>query len=126
MKFADTKVVIRVDNTLTQRKKKDKRTNNDLQSTSQKTKDLTTWTPLKTGSDLGCSWKVSSSCSNIQWVQHITVQHIIMSSNLLCPTHYNVQQFTVSSKILSPHLLIIYTCQHAVVVSCFALHSPLF
>jgi hypothetical protein len=36
MKFADTKVVIRVDNTLTQREKKDKRTNNDLQSTSQK------------------------------------------------------------------------------------------
>jgi len=31
----------------------------------------------------------------------------------------------MSSKILSPHLLLIYTCQHSAVISCFALHSPL-
>ena len=35
----------------------------------------------------------------IQWVQQITV------SNTYC-----IQQFTVSSKILCPHLLLIYTC----------------
>jgi hypothetical protein len=29
--------------------KKDKKTNNDLQNTTQKTKDRATWTPLKTG-----------------------------------------------------------------------------
>ena len=34
------------------RKKKGKRTNNDIQSITQKTKDLVTWTPLKTGSEL--------------------------------------------------------------------------
>ena len=49
------------------------------------------------------------------------------SSILLCPTHYWVQTFTVSSKILCPHLLSIYTCstflcQHAAFVSSFDLH----
>jgi hypothetical protein len=28
-----------------------------------KTKDRVTWTPLKTGGELWCSWRVSSSCS---------------------------------------------------------------
>jgi hypothetical protein len=41
-------------------KKKDKRTNNDLQNNSQKTKDRAT---LKTSGELGCSGRVSSSCS---------------------------------------------------------------
>jgi len=43
--------------------KKDKRTNNDLQNITQKTKDRVTRTPLKTGGELGCSGWVSSSCS---------------------------------------------------------------
>jgi hypothetical protein len=33
------------------------------QSITQKTKDRVTWTPLKTGGELRCSGKVSSSCS---------------------------------------------------------------
>jgi hypothetical protein len=41
----------------------DKRTNNDLQNTTQKTIDRATRTPLKTGGELCCSGRVSSSCS---------------------------------------------------------------
>jgi hypothetical protein len=44
-------------------KRKDKRTNNDLQNTKHKTKDRTTRTPLKTGSELMCSGRVSSYCT---------------------------------------------------------------
>jgi hypothetical protein len=43
-------------------KKKYKRTNNDLQHT-YTTKDRVTRTPLKTGGELMCSGRVSSSCS---------------------------------------------------------------
>jgi len=43
--------------------KKDKRTNNDLQNTTQKSQDQATPTPLKTGSELMCSRRVSRSCS---------------------------------------------------------------
>jgi len=43
--------------------KKDKRTNNDLQNITQKTKDRVTRTPLKTGGELLCSGRVGRSCS---------------------------------------------------------------
>ena len=43
-------------------KKKDKRTNNDLQTFTQKTKDRVTRTSLKTGSELWCCGRVSRSC----------------------------------------------------------------
>ena len=39
---------------------KDKRTNNDLQNTTQSTKDRTTRTQLKTGDELRCSGRVGS------------------------------------------------------------------
>jgi hypothetical protein len=46
--------------------KNDKRTNNDLQSITHKTKDLVTRTPLKPGvNSLRCSGRVSSSVSTI-------------------------------------------------------------
>jgi hypothetical protein len=44
-------------------KKKYKRTNNDLQNTTQKSKDRVTRTPVKTGDKLRCSRSVSSFCS---------------------------------------------------------------
>jgi hypothetical protein len=44
-------------------KKKYKKTNNDLQNTTHKTKDRITRTPLKTGDESGCPARVSSSCS---------------------------------------------------------------
>jgi hypothetical protein len=40
-----------------------KRTNNDLQNITQKTKDQVTRIPLKTWGELKCSGRVSSSCS---------------------------------------------------------------
>jgi hypothetical protein len=51
----------RTDNTMA--KRKEKRTNNDLQNNTQKIKDRATRTSLKTGGELRCSGKVSSSCS---------------------------------------------------------------
>ena len=42
---------------------KRKRTHNDLQNTTQKTKDLATQTAHKTGDELRCSGRVGSSCS---------------------------------------------------------------
>jgi hypothetical protein len=50
----------RTDNTMS---KKDKRTNNDLQNITQKTKYQATQTPLKTRGEVRCSRKVSNSCS---------------------------------------------------------------
>jgi hypothetical protein len=44
-------------------KENNKRTNNDLQSTTQKTKDRATRTPLKSGCELSCAGKVCSSCA---------------------------------------------------------------
>jgi len=44
-------------------KKKDKRTNNELQINKQKTKGRVTRTPLKHPDDLRCSGRVCSSCS---------------------------------------------------------------
>ena len=84
------------------------------------------------------------------WKAYLTLEIVkqdkcpiyIRSSKLLFPTYYCVQHITVSntllcqliplsSKILCPHLFLIYTCstfpcQHAVVVSCFTLCSTLF
>ena len=44
-------------------KKKDKRTNYDLQNTTLKTKDRPARTPLKNGDELMCYGRVGSSCS---------------------------------------------------------------
>jgi len=45
------------------KRKKNKRTNNDKRNITQKTKDRTTRTPLKTGGELICFGRISSSCS---------------------------------------------------------------
>ena len=64
--FKDIKGVIRIRKSKKDRRndqmKKDKRTNNDLQNTTHKTKDRVTRTPLKTGGELRCSGRVGSSC----------------------------------------------------------------
>ena len=44
-------------------KEKGQKDKNDLQNIRQNIKDRATRTPLKTGVDLGCSGRVSSSCS---------------------------------------------------------------
>jgi hypothetical protein len=57
----------RTDNTMAKRKRT-KRINNNLQNT----KVRATWTSLKTGSELGCSGRVGSSCS-ISGTRRITL-----------------------------------------------------
>ena len=52
----------RTDNTMDQ-KTKDKKTNNDLQNTTHKTKDGATTNPTKRRGELRCSGRVSTSCS---------------------------------------------------------------
>jgi hypothetical protein len=66
-KVDDTKGVIRIrrskkDRQYKGQKKNDKRTNNNLQNTTQKTKDWSTRTPQKTGDGLRCCGWISSSC----------------------------------------------------------------
>ena len=62
-KFEDTKGVTS-SRLYTQRVRwpKEKRTNHDLQNTTQETKDCETRTPLQPGCELRCSGKVGSSC----------------------------------------------------------------
>jgi len=65
--FEDTKGVIisrksKKDRQYNGQRKKDKRTNNDLQNVTHETKDRATRTPLKTGGELRCSKKVCNSC----------------------------------------------------------------
>ena len=57
-----------------------KRTNNDLSNTTQKTKDRATRTPLKTGGELMCFGKVSSSWSTtdtrrVTLVTNLVIRH---------------------------------------------------
>ena len=54
----------RTDNSMA--KKKDKRTNKDLQNITHKTNDQITRTQLKTSGELRCSGMVGSSCSDIK------------------------------------------------------------
>jgi len=75
-KIEDTKEVVR-----SRKSKKDRqhngqrktieRTNNDVESITEKTKDLTK--PLKTGSELMCSWGVDSSCATCDTRRFILV-----------------------------------------------------
>ena len=64
----DTKGIIRIrkskkDRQHNGKKKKDERTNNNLQNITHKTKDRVIRTPLKTGGELRCFGWESSSCS---------------------------------------------------------------
>jgi len=66
--FEDTNGVIKICNSKKDRHhndqtKKDKRTNNNLQNITHKSKDRITRTPLKTGGEHRCAGKVNSTCS---------------------------------------------------------------
>ena len=64
--FEDIKEVIRICKSKKdrqQRKKRQREQNNDIQNTSQKTKDRATRTILNAGGELRCSGRASSSCS---------------------------------------------------------------
>ena len=51
---------------------KDKRTNNNLQNTTEKTKDRVTQTSLKTGCEFMCSGRLNISCST-SGTRHVTL-----------------------------------------------------
>ena len=56
--------------------KKDKMTINGLQNITHETKDRVTRTPLKPGGELGCSGRVSSSCStSVNLVTNMVTSH---------------------------------------------------
>jgi hypothetical protein len=59
--------------------KRSKRTNNDLRSTAQKTKDRTTRTPLKSGGELRHFGIISSSCSTSDTRRVILVTKPVIS-----------------------------------------------
>jgi hypothetical protein len=56
-----------------------KRTNNDLQNITQKTKDRATRTPLKTMGELMCSRRVSSFCSTSGTRRATLVTNLVIS-----------------------------------------------
>ena len=64
-------------------KKNDKETNNDLQNITTKTKDRATWSPLKTGGELRCSGRLSSSCSTSGTRPLTFVTNPVISSNCI-------------------------------------------
>jgi hypothetical protein len=54
---------------------------NDLEHTTHKTKDWTTRTPLKTGDELRCSWRLGSPCTTSGIIL------IIVFNAKQCPLH---------------------------------------
>ena len=85
-KFGDIKGVIRIRKSKHVRqhngqKKKDKRTNRDLQNITYKTKDRVTRTSLKTGDELECSGMVGSSCSTSDTCRVNLVTNPVISHN---------------------------------------------
>ena len=83
--FKDTKEAIRIrilkkNKQHNGQKKKYKRTNNDLQNITHKTKDRLTRTPLKTGGEIRCSGGMSSSFSTsgthrVNLVTNLVISH---------------------------------------------------
>jgi hypothetical protein len=97
-KFEDTKEVIRshqsnkTDNTMAKRKRSKE---NDLQNTTQKTKDWATRTPLKTGDEHRCSGRLSSSCST-SGIRPVTVKRDTSLLLLIsCRTTVYVNKYTL-------------------------------
>jgi hypothetical protein len=79
-KFGDTKGVItrhksKKDRQHIGQKKKDHRTNNDLQDIKKKTKDQVTRTPSKNRDELRCSGRISRSCSTCDTRRLIAKRH---------------------------------------------------
>ena len=75
-KFEDTTGVIRIRKSKKDRRygqnENDKRINNNLQNTTEKTKNRVMQTSLKTGCEFMCSGRVNSSCST-SGTHHVTL-----------------------------------------------------
>ena len=103
----------RTDNTskeegqITHQKKKDKRTDHDLQNTTRKTKDRATRSPQKIGGDIRWSKRVSSSCSIS--AMYMVFQKIILK--VLVLDYINVPVLStgaINAIIWSPSRIISY------------------
>ena len=85
-KFEDTKWVIIISKSKTRKhngqKKQDKRTNNDLQNITHKTKDRVTRIPTKTWGELRCPGKENSPCST-KGIRRVTLIISIKTKRLL-------------------------------------------
>ena len=99
-------------------KKKDKKTNNDLQNITYKTKDRVTWTLLKTGVELRCSGTVSSFCSTlyqsfIKNMNHITRE--IFNNGYWYPRHYLMKGIIfVDTQIFFVYFKLLYSGKFAI------------
>ena len=78
-KSEDTKGIVRSCNSKKDRQYNNGKTNNDLQNTAQKAQDWATQTLLKSGGELGCSGRVSSSCSDSDNLRIIKVTNQVIS-----------------------------------------------
>ena len=87
---------------------KRKRTNNDLQSTMQKTNDRATRTLLKTECELKCSERVSSSLMTKYDIEHehpettgvdtmYSIQHYVIKGFTACPCFYRLSPVSTTS-----------------------------
>jgi len=85
-------------------KNKDKRTNNDLQNTTEKNEDRATQTGLKTGGELRCSWRVSSPFS-IRDTRPVTELRVCHHSEWVCDCRVPTSKNYVINTIRNfPHL----------------------
>ena len=96
-----------VEGQITHQKKKDKRTDHDLQNTTRKTKDRATRSPQKIGGDIRWSKRVSSSCSIS--AMYMVFQKIILK--VLVLDYINVPVLStgaINAIIWSPSRIISY------------------
>jgi hypothetical protein len=82
--------LIRIRQSKNDQQKKDKRTNNDLQNTIQKTKDRATQTTKKTMGELWCSGMVSSFCSTGETCSVALVTILYWWHMYCCSSYYTL------------------------------------
>ena len=76
--------------------KKDKRTNNDLQNITQKTKDQATRTTIKTGDGRGCSGRVISSFSTCG------IRRVTLVTNPLISHKWGKNRIVIMTNVIYP------------------------
>ena len=110
--FENTKGVIRIrKSTDNGKKKKDKRTNNDLQNTTQKTKRSRNTNITKTGGGLRCSGSVSSSCSTSDTRRVTVKQHEHHMTWKSCWTPVYIDKYNNNKNISGIRVtLVLYVC----------------
>ena len=91
----------RIDNRIA----KTKRTNNDLQNTTQKTKDWITQAPLRTRGELCCSGRVSNSCSSIRTSLAKLWESALSYNSIICSTGFDPLLVLLSGIVVNNHCI---------------------